>query len=175
MDCLFVCWYNGRTIASEASLRMLLLSSRLVKYDVIAQQETKGRTEIIQKTDHNELLIIGPKADGNVGGVGFLINSTIAHLVDSHNFVSPRLAVLRLRTKVRVAISIINVYAPTAAAAEEEREEFNRLLEKTIREEKSYYKYVVGDFNAVVGTNCSLSWKKGEHSNRILTPTTWKR
>ncbi|VDO52116.1 unnamed protein product [Haemonchus placei] len=107
---------------------MLLLSSRLVKYDVIALQKTKGRTETIRKTDHNELLNIGPKADGNVGGVGFLINSTIAHLVDSHNIVSPRFAVLRLRAK-----------------------------------EKSYYKYVVGDFNAVVGTNCTGDWRLGPH------------
>ena len=94
---------------------MLSLSSRLVKYDVIALQETKGRTETIRKTDHNELLIIGPKADGNVGGVGFLINSTIAHLVDSHNNVSLRLAVLCLHTKDRVAISTINAYVPTSA------------------------------------------------------------
>ncbi|XGW09915.1 hypothetical protein V3C99_011857 [Haemonchus contortus] len=161
MDCLFVCSYNCRTIASEASLWMLLRSSRLVKYDVIALQETKGRTETIRKTDHKELLIIGPKANGNVGGVGFLINSTIAHLVDSHNIVSPRLAVLRLRTSDRVAISVINAYAPTSVAAQEEREEFYRLLEKTIQEEKSYYKYVVGDFNAVVGTNCSGDWRLG--------------
>uniref|UniRef100_A0A7I5E7K1 SET domain-containing protein n=1 Tax=Haemonchus contortus TaxID=6289 RepID=A0A7I5E7K1_HAECO len=86
------------------------------------------------------MVIIGPKANGNVGGVGFLINSTIAHLVDSHNIVSPRLAVLSLRTNDWVAISVINAYAPTSAAAEEEREEFYRLLKKTIQEEKSYYK-----------------------------------
>ncbi|XGW29616.1 hypothetical protein V3C99_009009 [Haemonchus contortus] len=125
----------------------------------------KGRTETIRKTDHNELLIIGPKANGNVGGVGFLINSTIAHLVDSHNIVSPRLAVLRLRTGDRVAISVINAYAPTSVAAQEEREEFYRLLEKTIQEEKSYYKYVVGDFNAVVGTNCSGDWRLGPYGS----------
>uniref|UniRef100_A0A0N4W3T1 Endo/exonuclease/phosphatase domain-containing protein n=1 Tax=Haemonchus placei TaxID=6290 RepID=A0A0N4W3T1_HAEPC len=165
MDCLFVCSYNCRTIASGASLRMLLLSSRLVKYDVIALQETEGRTETIRKTDHNELLIIGPKANGNVGGVGFLINSIIAHLVNSHIVVSPRLAVLRLRTDDRVAISVINAYAPTSAAPEEEREDFYRLLEKTIQEEKSYYKYVVGDLNAVVGTNCNGDWRLGSYGS----------
>ncbi|VDO64175.1 unnamed protein product [Haemonchus placei] len=29
-----------------------------------------------EKADHNELLIIGPEANGSVGGVGFLAKST---------------------------------------------------------------------------------------------------
>uniref|UniRef100_A0A7I4YM96 Reverse transcriptase domain-containing protein n=1 Tax=Haemonchus contortus TaxID=6289 RepID=A0A7I4YM96_HAECO len=59
----------------------------------------------------------------------------------------------------------MHMYTPTSVAAEEEREEFYRLLEKTIQEEKSYYKYVVGDFNAVVGTNCSGDWRLGPYGS----------
>ncbi|EYB93420.1 hypothetical protein Y032_0182g878 [Ancylostoma ceylanicum] len=99
----------------------------------------------------------------NIGGVGFLINSTVQHLVDSHEFISPRLAILRLRTKEQGTISIINGYAPTSAATDEEREGFYQLLEETVREEKSYYKFVVGDFNAIVGTNCNGDWRLGPH------------
>ncbi|KAK6043596.1 hypothetical protein COOONC_18900 [Cooperia oncophora] len=140
-DCLFVCSYNCRTIASDADLRTLLLRSRQIKYDVIAIQETKGRTETIRKTDHNELLIVGAKVDGkNVGGVGFLINQAVVHLVDSHKIISPRIAVLRLLTKDQGAISIINGYAPTSTATDEEREEFYQLLEDTIQNERTYYK-----------------------------------
>ncbi|KAK6035405.1 hypothetical protein COOONC_27090, partial [Cooperia oncophora] len=110
------------------------LRSRQIKYDVIAIQETKGRTETIRKTDHNELLIVGAKVDGkNVGGVGFLVNQAVVHLVDSHKIVSPRIAVLRLLTKNQGTISIINGYAPTSAATDEEREEFYQLLEDTFR------------------------------------------
>ncbi|KAK6036434.1 hypothetical protein COOONC_26061, partial [Cooperia oncophora] len=140
----FVCSYNCRTIASDADLRTLLLRSRQIKYDVIAIQETKGRTETIRrKTDHNELLIVGAKVDGkNVGGVGFLINQAVVHLVDSHKIISPRIAVLRLLTKDQGAISIINGYAPTSTATDEEREEFYQLLEDTIQNERTYYKYV---------------------------------
>uniref|UniRef100_A0A7I4YII4 Endo/exonuclease/phosphatase domain-containing protein n=1 Tax=Haemonchus contortus TaxID=6289 RepID=A0A7I4YII4_HAECO len=164
MDRLFVCSYNCRTIASEASLRMLLLSSRLVEYDVIALQETKGRTE-----NHSEN---GPQRAAHhrtQGGRQCWWN----WISDQFDYRPPsRLAQHRqsasccppsAHRKDRVAISIINVYAPTAAAAQEEREEFYRLLEKTIRGEKSYYKYVVGDFNAVVGTNCTGDWRLGPH------------
>ncbi|KAK6048704.1 endonuclease/exonuclease/phosphatase family protein, partial [Cooperia oncophora] len=163
-DCLFVCSYNCRTIASDADLRTLLLRSRQIKYDVIAIQETKGRTETIRKTDHNELLIVGAKVDGkNVGGVGFLINQAVVHLVDSHKIISPRIAVLRLLTKDQGAISIINGYAPTSTATDEEREEFYQLLEDTIQNERTYYKYVVGDFNALIGTNHNGDWRLGPH------------
>uniref|UniRef100_A0A183G5P4 Endo/exonuclease/phosphatase domain-containing protein n=1 Tax=Heligmosomoides polygyrus TaxID=6339 RepID=A0A183G5P4_HELPZ len=114
-------------------------------------QETKGRTETIRKTDHNELLTIGAKVDRkNIGGVGFLVNSTVHHLVDSYEIISPQVAVLRLETKNQGTISIINGYAPTSAATDEEKEEFYELLERTVNDEKSYYKVVVGDFNAVV-------------------------
>ncbi|KAK6057131.1 hypothetical protein COOONC_05354, partial [Cooperia oncophora] len=96
--------------------------------------------ETIRKTDHNELLIVGAKVDGkNVGGVGFLVNQAVVHLVDSHKIVSPRIAVLRLLTKNQGAISIINGYAPTSTATDEEREEFYQLLEDTIQNERTYY------------------------------------
>ncbi|VDP08695.1 unnamed protein product [Heligmosomoides polygyrus] len=88
------------------------------------EHETKGRTETIRRTDHNELLIIGAKVDRkNIGGVGFLVNSTVHHLVDSYKIIGPR-AVLRLETKDQGTISIINGYAPTSVATDEEKEEF---------------------------------------------------
>lgn len=163
-DCLFVCTYNCRTLASEVDLRTLLLRSRQIKYDVIAVQETKGRTETVKKTDHKELVIIGPKVGSrNIGGVGFIVAPTVQHLVDSHEIVSPRLAVLRLRTKDQGIISIINGYAPTSVASEEEREEFYQLLENTVLAERCYYKFVVGDFNAIVGNNSDDSCRLGPH------------
>ncbi|VDP16312.1 unnamed protein product [Heligmosomoides polygyrus] len=115
------------------------------------RKQNEGRTETIRRTDHNELLIIGAKVDRkNIGGVGFLVNSTVHHLVDSDKIASPRVAVLRLETKGQGTISIINGYAPTSAATDEEKEEFYKLFERTVNDEKSYYKVVVWDFNAIV-------------------------
>ncbi|VDP01422.1 unnamed protein product [Heligmosomoides polygyrus] len=119
------------------------VGSRNIKYDVIALQETKGRTETIRRTDHNELLIIGAMVDRkNIGGVGFLANSTVHHLVDCYKIISPRVAVLRLETKDQGTISIMNGYAPTSAATDKEKEEFYKLFERTVNDEKSYYKVV---------------------------------
>uniref|UniRef100_A0A183GHC5 DNA-directed RNA polymerase n=1 Tax=Heligmosomoides polygyrus TaxID=6339 RepID=A0A183GHC5_HELPZ len=81
-------------------------------------QETKGRTETIKRTDHNELLIIGARVDRrNIGEVGFLVNST-------YKITSPRVVVRRLETKDQGTISIIDGYAPTSAVTDEEKVEF---------------------------------------------------
>ncbi|VDP58864.1 unnamed protein product [Heligmosomoides polygyrus] len=121
----------------EQDLRTLLNRSRNIKYDVIALQETKGRTETIRRTDHNELPIIGAKVDRkNIGGVGFLFLFDSAPPIDSYKIISPRVAVLRLETKDQGTISIINGYAPTSAATDEEKEEFYKLLERTLFDRK---------------------------------------
>ncbi|KAK6761384.1 hypothetical protein RB195_022444 [Necator americanus] len=48
------------------------------------------------------------------------------------------------------SISIINCYSPTSAADGSELDAFYE-LEEVIRNEKSFYKFVVGDFNAKLG------------------------
>ncbi|KAK6729117.1 hypothetical protein RB195_006267 [Necator americanus] len=61
---------------------------------------------------------------------------------------SPRLAILRLRPLRQRHISIINCYSPTLAADESELDEE---LEKLIRNENSFYKFVAGEVNAKLG------------------------
>ncbi|VDP11033.1 unnamed protein product [Heligmosomoides polygyrus] len=125
---------------------------------------TKHRTETIRWTDHNEHLITGAKVNRkNIDGVGFLVNLTVHHLVDSYKITSPRVTVLRLQIKDQEAISIINGYAPTSAATDEEREEFYKLFERTVNDEKGCCKVVVGEFNATVDTNDHDEWRLGPH------------
>ena len=61
------------------------------------------------------------------------------------------MAVLRLHPPRQKTISIINCYSPTSAADESELDAFYEELEEIIRNEKSFYKFVVGDFNARIG------------------------
>ncbi|KAK6729112.1 hypothetical protein RB195_006265 [Necator americanus] len=77
-----------------------------------------------------------------------VVHSSVVHLVDSHEILSPRLAILRLRPLRQRHISIINCYSPTLAADESELDEE---LEKLIRNENSFYKFVAGEVNAKLG------------------------
>ncbi|KAK6764377.1 hypothetical protein RB195_024632 [Necator americanus] len=111
----------------------------------------------------------------NVGGVGFVVHPSVVHLVDSHEILSPRLAILRLHPLRQKSISIINCYSPTSAADESELDAFYEELEEVVRNEKSFYKFVVGDFNAKLGKATEEEYRAGrfglgdrnENGNRL--------
>ncbi|EYC11286.1 hypothetical protein Y032_0051g2122 [Ancylostoma ceylanicum] len=60
----------------------------------------------------------------NVGGAGFVVLPSVVHLIDSHDILSPRLAILRLHLPCPKSISIINWYSPTLIADESELDTF---------------------------------------------------
>uniref|UniRef100_W6NAJ6 Endonuclease exonuclease phosphatase domain containing protein n=1 Tax=Haemonchus contortus TaxID=6289 RepID=W6NAJ6_HAECO len=211
-DCLRICTYNCRTIASKADQTILNETSKRLRFDVIALQETKTKETAIKKTNDGHLFVLGAKVDGknvggvgflvhrriehlidsteetktketaikktydghlfvlgakvdgkNVGGVGFLVHRRIEHLIDSTEVLSPRLAILRLRIDKRTTVSIINCYAPTSTATDGEKDAFYKELEQVTKNERSYYKYVVGDFNAVIHEESPATARTGPH------------
>ncbi|KAE9418771.1 hypothetical protein Angca_006709, partial [Angiostrongylus cantonensis] len=87
----------------------------------------------------------------NVGGVGFVVHPSIAHLVSSCEILPPHIALLRLQLSHHKNITIINCYSPTDAADEYELNAFYYQLEEFIRNDKAYHKFVDGDHNARIG------------------------
>ncbi|VDO97083.1 unnamed protein product [Heligmosomoides polygyrus] len=110
------------------------------------------------------------------GTNGHAVHDALSCMGGSHvslvrKMIISRVAVLRLETKYQSTISIINGYAPTSAATGEEKEEFYKLFERTVNDEKSYYKVVVGDFNATVESGVCLTGCKQpeiERSGRVV-------
>ncbi|KAK6761949.1 hypothetical protein RB195_022882 [Necator americanus] len=127
------------------------------------------------------LVIRGEKVPSrNVGGAGFVVHPSVVHLVDSHEILSPRLAILRPRPLRQKSISITNCYSPTSAADESELDAFYEELEEVIRNEKSFYRFVVGDFNAKLGKATEEEYRIGrfglgdrnENGNRLEVVST---
>ena len=84
-------------------------------------------------------------------GVGFVVKKNFKHLVVDFKAISTRICTLRIKGKF-FNYAIINVHAPTEVSAEEEKESFYDLLQKTYEESPSYdVKIVIGDMNAQVG------------------------
>ncbi|CAJ0588207.1 unnamed protein product [Cylicocyclus nassatus] len=97
------------------------------------------------------LIIRGKKVPSrSVGGVGFVVHPSIVHLVDSHEILSSRLGILQLHPPRQKTISIINCYSPTSAADDSELDAFYEDVEEVVRNEKSFHKFIVGDFNAKI-------------------------
>ncbi|CAD6188300.1 unnamed protein product [Caenorhabditis auriculariae] len=173
-DCLRFGTLNCRSLASDAAKEQLLAANRNALIDIVALQETKSQDTSCKTWPNGELLILGHKVPGkNVGGVGFLVNRSVQHLVDSHEIVNARLGILRLNLGRRRRLTIINVYSPTSPEAESDKtkreekkkelDDFYRKLEETIQREKAYYIFVLGDFNAKMGKYATPSIRHGKH------------
>ncbi|KAK6751537.1 hypothetical protein RB195_003126 [Necator americanus] len=122
------------------------------------------------------LVIRGEKFPSRiVGCVGFVVYPSVVHLVDSHKILLPRLVILRLRPMRQKSISIINCYSPTSAADASELDAFYEEMEEVVRNEKSFYKFVVGDFNAKPGKATEEEYRirrfglgdRNENGNRL--------
>ncbi|KAK6742939.1 hypothetical protein RB195_010297 [Necator americanus] len=161
-DCLRLCTCNARTVSTDADLHALLGAAERIKFHVIALQETKCRRSDVRQMNDGTLVIRGEKVPSrNVGGVGFVGHPSVVHLVDSHEILSPRLAILCLRPLRQKSISIINCYSPTSTADESELDAFYEELEEMIRKEKSFQTFVVGDFNAKLGKATEEEYRIG--------------
>ncbi|KAK6752033.1 hypothetical protein RB195_003449 [Necator americanus] len=161
-DCLRLCTYNARSVSTDVDLHALLRAAERIEFHVIALQETKCRRNDVRQMNDGTLVIRGEKVPSrNVGGVGFVVHPSVVHLIDSHEILPPRLAIPRLRPLRQKSISIINCYSPTSAADESELDAFYEELEEVVRNEKSFYKLVVGDFNAKLGKATKEEYRIG--------------
>ncbi|KAK6747822.1 hypothetical protein RB195_000796 [Necator americanus] len=134
-----------------------------VKFHVIALQETKcKRSDVRQMNDGSVVIRVEKVPSRNVGDVDFVVHPSVVHLVDPHKILSPRLAILCLRPLRQKSISIINCYSPTSAADESELNAVYEELEEVIRNEKSFYKFVVGEFNAKLGKATEEEYRIGK-------------
>ncbi|KAK6737800.1 hypothetical protein RB195_020105 [Necator americanus] len=147
-----ICTYNARTLASEAAIEDLKMQAKKIKYDVIGLTKTRRRHPLNAVYETGEELFIGTCDSRGVGGVGVLVNTSMAKNIDSFEQRTIRIGRLRMRRcGPTPALTIFVAYAPTSSYEEEEVEAFYMDLEKFYREDHAFYKVIIGDFNAKVG------------------------
>ena len=97
-------------------------------------------------------------------GVGFVVKKNFKHLVMDFKAIST----LRIKGKF-FNYTIINVHTQTEVSAEEEKESFYDLLQKTYEKSPSYdVKIIIGDMNAQEGKEdiyCPTTGKQSLHEN----------
>ena len=137
-------------------------SMNLGKLEIVKKESDRTKTDIMGISElrwtgkghlqsGDKTLYYSGHEDSRKNGVAFLCNQRIAQCVMGYNAINDRLMSIRIQGKP-LNVTIIQVYAPTSAATEEEIEQFYGRLEDEIeRTPKSDVLYVVGDFNAKVG------------------------
>nr|CDJ97120.1 Endonuclease exonuclease phosphatase domain containing protein [Haemonchus contortus] len=147
-----ICTFNARTLASEACIEDLMMQARKIKYDVIGLTETRRHRPLHAVFETGEELFLGTCDSRGVGGVGVLVNTHLAMNIDSNESLTTRIGRLRLRRCGSTpALTVFVVYAPTSSYEEEELEAFYMDLERLYREDPTFFKVIVGDFNAKIG------------------------
>ncbi|VDM60298.1 unnamed protein product [Angiostrongylus costaricensis] len=86
-----------------------------------------------------------------VVGVGVLVNTSMPMSIDSFKHLTTRIGRLRLkRCRSVPLLTVFVVYAPTSNYEEEEVEVFYMGSEKFYREDHTFFKVIIGDFNAKI-------------------------
>ncbi|KAK6762677.1 hypothetical protein RB195_023404 [Necator americanus] len=175
--------YNACRLASEAAIEDLMMQAKKIKYDVIGLTETRRRHPLNAVYETGEELFLGTCDSRGVGGVGVLVNTSVAKNIDSFEQLTTRIRRLRMRRcGPTPALTIFVAYAPTSSCEEEEVEAFYMDLEKFYRKDHTFYKVIIGDFNAEtgprrtpekphIGTHC-LQWnEQGERLSEFIMTT----
>ncbi|KAK6749289.1 hypothetical protein RB195_001720 [Necator americanus] len=179
-----ICTYNARALASEAAIKDLMMQAKKIKYDVIGLIETRRRHHLNAIYETGEELFLGTCDSRGIGGVGVLVNTSIAKNIDSFEQLTTPVGRLRMRRYGPTpALTIFVAYAPISSFEEEEVEAFYMDLEKFYQEDHAFYKVIIGDFNAKVGPRRmpeelhigthGLQWNdQGERLSEFMTTKT---
>uniref|UniRef100_A0A0K0DLF9 Endonuclease/exonuclease/phosphatase domain-containing protein n=1 Tax=Angiostrongylus cantonensis TaxID=6313 RepID=A0A0K0DLF9_ANGCA len=144
--------YNARTLASESLIEDLLMQSRMIRYDVISLAKTRRRHPFNAACDTGEELFLGTCDSRGVSGVGVLVNTSLSMNIDTFEQLTTRIGRLRLkRCGSTPALTIFVVHASTSNYDEEEVEAFYMDLERFYREDHTFFKVIILDFNAKIG------------------------
>uniref|UniRef100_A0A0K0CY51 Craniofacial development protein 2-like n=1 Tax=Angiostrongylus cantonensis TaxID=6313 RepID=A0A0K0CY51_ANGCA len=102
--------------------------------------------------DIGEELFLATCDSRGVDGVGVLVNTSLSMNIDSFEQLTTRIGRLRLkRCGSTPALTIFVVYAPTSNYDEEEVEAFYVDSVRFYRADHTFFKVIIGDFNAKIG------------------------
>nr|CDJ91950.1 endonuclease-reverse transcriptase [Haemonchus contortus] len=147
-----ICTFNARTLASKACLEDFIMQAGKIKRDVIRLTEKRGYRLLHAVFETGEGLFLGTCDSRGVGGVGVLVNKHLAMNIDSYESLTTRIGRLRLRRcSSTPTLTIFVAYAPTSSYEEERLEASYMDLERLYREDHTFFKVIVGDFNAKIG------------------------
>lgn len=162
MEDLKIIHYNCQGIANEERVYEFERELGKIKWDIIGISETRRCGEELTKRNNGNWLFSYGETKGH-RGVGFYVKNSLTNRIIECKGINERIAVLKLKLNSLTNITIIQVYAPTSVASDNELDEFYKLLNKTYKEESEYYTIIMGDFNAKIGTDISPSVNLGKY------------
>ncbi|CAG4943626.1 unnamed protein product [Colias eurytheme] len=155
-----IAFWNVRTLNDDS--RLAQVETEMLRYNLqilgLSEVRRNGFGEI--KTDRGLTFLYSGKEnedDVHENGVGLLLSDVAKKSLLDWKPISDRILTARFNTKVR-KLTIVQCYAPTNLASEENKDDFYNALETTFKNiRRKDIVIVLGDLNAKVGpnnTNC---------------------
>jgi hypothetical protein len=147
---LYIATYNARSLLGESRLTELENELAEIKWHIVGLSETRRHGETIEqlKSGHVLYTVGNDKSDG---GVGFIINRSLADNVVEYKSASNRAAMIVIKLSKRYSLKVIQVYAPSTSHDDEEVEEFYENVNTLMDCTRTHFTMIIGDFNAKIG------------------------
>lgn len=139
--------FNVRSLATSKRFIELTYTLQKIKIDILGLAEVRRMGNAIEEYDDYIFCYIGETL--GLYGVGFLIRKEHKNNIISFSALSERVALLKLKYNNQL-ITIIQAYAPTEMATNEEINLFYQTLQEA-QNQVTNDVLVIGDFNAKVG------------------------
>ncbi|CAG4920088.1 unnamed protein product [Colias eurytheme] len=162
--------YNTRTLRNDEKIYELEEEISGLKWDIIGLSEVRREGEDTLTLKSGNLFYHREGDQKSQGGIGFLVNKSLANNISEIGSVSARVAYLTLKMTKRYSLKVIQVYAPTTAYPDEEVESMYEDIAKAINIAKTYYTVIMGDFNAKVGTKNADETRIGLFGTGVRNP-----
>lgn len=146
---IYIATYNTRTLRTEEHMVELENALTKIKWDILGLSEVRRFGEqIVERRDGSIFAYVGETK--GLYGVGFIINKRWKNNIIEIKAFGERLIGLKIKIGT-TKLSIIQVYAPTEKATDEDVEKWYKMLDKTTEHFRSEIMLVIGDFNSKIG------------------------
>ncbi|ETN82126.1 hypothetical protein NECAME_17783 [Necator americanus] len=128
------------------------MQAKMIKYDVIGLTETRRRHPLNAVYKTGEELFLGTCDSRGVGGVGVLVNTSMAKNIDPFEQLTIRIG--RLWMRRCNPIPALTFLVPSTIKPLRRKNlnvPYYMDLKKLYREDYTFYKVIIGDFNAKIG------------------------
>ena len=146
--------WNVRTLMDTGKLHLLIEELQRNKLRITGISETRWSNKGHFPTINGHTVYFSGATRTGQKGVAIILDNKMSKAVLGYNPVNERMMSVRINSKPN-PISVLQVYAPTSAAADIEHEDFYSDLQSLIDSiPKKDVLIIQGDFNAKVGSTC---------------------